>query len=108
MFGLAVCLSLMWFPTLANFIWHPPLSFSYEQSRVHKVKNRLKLKALTKVYRHTPIQYTEKTQIMNKLAGNLQSVLESCFYFIQDEDYLFENVTLLQDTILTCAIKHLH
>ena len=107
MFAVAICFQSLWFSIFANYTWHPPLSFTYEQSTVHRAKYRLKIRALTKLPRFMPFQYTEKLQIMNKLSGNLQTVLESCFYFIQDEDYLFENKTLLQETILSCAIQNL-
>ena len=107
MFILGICFHLLWFPAFANLTWHPPLLFNYEPSKVHRAGYRLKMKALTKVHHFVPFQYVEKLQIMNKLSDNLQSVLESCFYFIQDEDYLFENKTLLQETILSCAIRHL-
>ena len=106
-FALAICFQSFWFPSFANYPWHPPLSFNHEQSTVHRAKYRLKIRALTNVPRFMPFQYTEKLQIMNKLSGNLQLVLESCFYLIQDEDYLFENKTLLQETILSCAMQHL-
>ena len=98
---------LLWGFSFGNFAWHPPYTFNHEQTTMQNMKNHLKMRAMSMKYNHKPMQYTRKLQFLNKVVTDVQILLNSCLYFIQDEDYLLTNASLFQEQLLNCVIKHL-